>query len=222
MEEETKVNFPNWDSVVENYLLAAETYGNETFSTDALAVAKLGTTASRGAIESESTSLYNIMRSAAMYGLVEWHGGKEFHARVLPEDEQEAWEKTFAEQSKTVNSLVKKAVEDKKELEQVSKKEIETAEKEGKMYLEAFVGPETSVDRLDAFVYSTWDPANHAGVVIKSWGRNIRTAKAIADDLIEKSRIGETAFSYRKKDEEFYRNEDGFLCGRIWIEITIG
>ncbi len=210
-------SLPNWDSVLETYLRAAELNGKDAFTTRQLSSTKLGTNVSAPALDAEATSLYNLLRMAAMYGLVEWYGGDEFAARVLPEGEEDEWHDAYYTRAKLLREAVQRLVSEQKKLKEFVKKKIEAIEHKNRTYLTAYVGSTTDAAGINAFVYNAWDPQKHAGVVLRSRGRNISVAKGVAQELC--AGASET-FSYDQVEEEIYRNEQG-LSGDIFLEIKI-
>jgi hypothetical protein len=211
-------NLPNWDSTVETYLKAAELYGKDAFTTRKLAAAKLGTDVSAPAIDAEATSLYNLLRMAAMYGLVEWYGGEEFAVRVAPDAESDEWDDSFYARATLLRGIVEKLRAEQKKLKELSKRKIETLEEKNRTYLVAYVGLATDADGINGFVFNVWDPKKHAGVVLKARGHNIAVAKDIAAKLC---RGGSETLSYKLATEDIRRGEQG-LEADIFLEVAIG
>lgn len=211
-EEESKL--PNWSSVEEVYILAVQNFEKKQFNVEELAQARIGHEASRSALQAESSSLYNMLRYASMYGLVEWLGGNEFRVTALPDDSDDSWGTTFVARALKLRRVITKKMEEKPPLV-----EVETIELNDKKYVIAYIGSETTGKGIDAFVYSVWDPKDHEGIALQAWSRNIRVAKDICDELT--SREVETAvFQYSKVDESTYRSDRGLACN-IYLKIEL-
>jgi len=177
-EEESKL--PNWSSVEEVYLLAERNFKKDKFTVEDIALARIGHDASRSALQAESTSLYNILRSASMYGLVEWLGGNEFRVAVLPEESDDLWTTTFSTRIVKLRELITKKMEEKPPL----LRELEMLELDGKKYVIAYIGSETTSAGIDSFVYSVWNPEEQEGILLQAWGRNIKWRKILVMNLL--------------------------------------
>ena len=70
---------------------------------------------------------------------------------------------------------------------------------------------------IDSYVYNIWDPKEHEGVVLRAWGRNIRVAKIIAEEL---QRLEESTLKYSSTKEDIYRTDRG-LAGNIYLKVEI-
>jgi len=212
--------FPNWSSVEEVYLLAAKTYQKNRFNTEDLAAIRLGPEASRSALQAESVSLYNILRYASMYGLVEWYSGSEFSVIVLPEETEELWLSAYSDYGRNIREKIVARIEEERKLKLIVKG-AETLELEGKEYIIGYVGPDTMSRSIDAFVYNVWDPKKHYGVVLRAWGRHITVAKRIAGELELLADKEEATLKYRVVEEDVYRGEEGGLKGDIYLSIEL-
>lgn len=197
-------DLPNWDSVEEVYVLAARTYQKSQFIAEELAQVRLGQQASRSALRAESVSLYNVLRNAAMYGLVEWYGGNEFGIAVLPEDSEDLWSSVFGARSQVLRTKVVEKLKEEKEI-RPTHTEIETEKQGDKEYIITYVGPETTRRSVDSFVFRVWDPKKHEGIVLQAWGRNIKVGKRIAEELQRSEE--EDTFKYSLVTDNIYRSE---------------
>lgn len=211
--EESGPTLPNWDSAFEGYLKAAELYGKNRFTTRSLAIAKLGASVSAATVDAESISLYQLLRTASMYGLVDWFGRDEFAIRVLPEADTREWDEAYHERAQTLHTKIDNHMADRRG--EAPRTEIETVEYDGRTYLVAYVGAATEPAKITGFVYRAWDPTNHAGVALRAGGRNIPVAK----DLAEKLRGGASeTFVYAVVHENLHRGDQG-LVADIFIDV---
>lgn len=201
-------DLPNWDSVEEVYVLAARTYQKSQFIADELAQVRLGQQASRSALRAESVSLYNVLRNAAMYGLVEWYGGNGFGIAVLPEDSDDLWRSIFGARSQVLRTKVVEKLEEEKEIRHTHT-EMETEKQDDKEYIVAYVGPETTRRSVDSFVFRVWDPKKYEGIVLHAWGHNIKVGKRIAEELQRSEE--EATFNYSLVTDDIYRSERGLV-----------
>jgi hypothetical protein len=201
-------DLPNWDSVEEVYVLAARTYQKSQFIAEELAQVRLGQQASRSALRAESVSLYNVLRNAAMYGLVEWYGGNEFGIAVLPEDSEDLWSSIFGARSQVLRTKVVEKLEEEKEI-RPTHTEMETEKQDDKEYIITYVGPETTRRSVDSFVFRVWDPKKHEGIVLQAWGHNIKVGKRIAEELQRSEE--EATFKYSLVTDNIYRSERGLV-----------
>ena len=201
-------DLPNWDSVEEVYVLAARTYQKSQFIAEELAQVRLGQQASRSALRAESVSLYNVLRNAAMYGLVEWYGGNEFGIAVLPEDSEDLWSSIFGARSQVLRTKVVEKLEEEKEI-RPTHTEMETEKQDDKEYIITYVGPETTRRSVDSFVFRVWDPKKHEGIVLQAWGHNIKVGKRIAEELQRSEE--EATFKYSLVTDDIYRSERGLV-----------
>lgn len=199
-------DLPNWDSVEEVYILAARTYQKSQFSAEELAHVRLGPQASRSALKAEKVSLYNVLRNAAMYGLVEWYGGDEFSIAVLPEDSEDLWSSAFGARYQVLRNKVVEKLKEEKELRTT---EIETEKQDDKEYIITYVGPETTRRSVDSFVFRVWDPKKYGGIVLQAWGHNIKVERRIAEELQRSEE--EATFKYSLVTENIYRSERGLV-----------
>ncbi len=215
--------FPNWDSIEEVYLLAAGIYHKSHFKADELAQIRLGPQASHSAVEAESASVYNALRFASMYGLVESYGGNEFSLKILPEDPEETWNSVFVNRAKVFRSKIIKKLEEEKKRPAIRGK-IETKELDNKFYIVSYVGAGTTGAGVDSFVFNTWDPKEHEGIVLCAWSHNIKIAKGIAEELKfadEREDSTERTFKYSVIKEDIYRNDRGSLCGDVYLKVAM-
>jgi len=217
---EDEESLPNWTGALEAYLFAARTYPKDRFVTDDLAAARLGPDASRGALQAESSALYNQLRSASMYGLVIWYGKNEFSIGILPKDAEEEWVSQYGKRALVLRTRVTEAV---KEEERSNKliEEVTTTVLNDKTYFDAFVGFESEADAIDRYVYNAWDPANHVGTVLKARGRSIPVAKKISQELELSGEEEGKLFRYSLVKEQIYRDETGGLVGEFYLTVTL-
>ncbi len=210
---------PNIDSVLEIYATAAESFEGRTFSTEELAAVRLGERASRPALDSEGGTVYQLLRLAAMYGLVRWYGGNKWDVVAAPTEEEEAWSAAAEKRSSRLRALASELFDERQKA--IKQKVSETQELEGNVYLQSFVGQASSSRRMDSYVYNAWDPKGHHGLVLKSMGRNIATPRAIADELTRFAVEEGGAFIYDPVKEDIYRNDEGILCCDVFLHIRL-
>lgn len=119
------------------------------------------------------------------------------------------------------------------EMEEISTEEIEEIEAKEKyvhtkgdlnikelnsdLYLIAFIGKNSKTHKVDAYVYTVFDPKKHYGIVLRARGYNIEIAKNISQEL--QSKLGGT-FKYICVKEDIYKDDDGALCEDIYMRFN--